>query len=1157
MLKNIRITRHIMLVVSSLLIAGASFGQCGQLVWSDEFDETSLDLTKWNYDLGNGCPNCGWGNSELQNYTNSNNNIRINGGKLEIEAVVSNNNYTSARITTQGVHSWKYGRFEMRAKMPSGTGVWPAFWMLPVNGNWPTTGEIDIMELRGDRPEEIGGTLHYGSSFPANQNDGTSFVLDDSEGTFADDFHVFAVEWEEGEIRWYLDDELYKTETENPKTLNPGSSSTAWPWDDQEFYIIINLAVGGSNTPYTGFQDPSFGTSALMEVDYVRVFDAAQPTANIDGPVKVFDQSISTYSVENNTNESYLWTVPSDATITNGQGTNSITVDWGFSEGGDVTLSLEHISGACVGGTFFYTHPVEVFTNSCEFDFENFDDQAAMTPGYRDGDLSDINNPGSNAINSSSLVGEYKRNGGSQFDVLIYEGAILDPALEYVGGEKVFKVDVRTDAVVGTSIELQVGNSDFSGDFPNGVHSTYTAVTTVRNQWETLTFSYSQSPDPNGASYENNLDRMIFLFAPNTFTSNTFYFDNVRRDLSPSTSTITLTGTQVIEENEIDVVFTATGGDSNSMYDWTLPVGATITTGAGTSSIVADFALSGGIISVTERVESGCTGEPALLQVSVGGNSCALFADEFDDANTSSWITVNGEAGFVSSEAGSDWTISSTGHDEWANITYDINNGTNAVSLDFTQVGNNPLMHIRAKASSPVLLTATLLDANGIAAANQFLSPLNNLELTTEYQEFTIDFNGQLWDEFNGGGELNTSDIEKVRLAINGGYASFPVAGFGNSFVGDIQIDYIRIGDECETSTANFIANKTNLCGTGEEVIFTDQSITSDPNTTYDWDFGEGASENGAATKGPHTISYNTSGWKTVSLSINDGESMKTRTNYIFVGSNVGECASQMNFNSEEELDFVGGAGSFSFSQAASDLTIATDGHDEWDSMLLNINNGIESTPLNFGCSGGLSPVIKVRARASSNAALSLSFTDVNGVTAGGDNLNILNPLELTTEYQTFEIDLTGLFFDQFASGGALDVDSSQIESVFMRMNPGFASFPITGVNDVYDAAFNGTVDIDEISIGGTCVLTGLNNRSLNSTAVKIYPNPFNTELNISDIDKLNILEVELLNAQGQLLTTSSIVNGKVFVDESLPSGLYLVRLITDSDSYVTSVVKE
>lgn len=242
------------------------------LVWSDEFDGTTLDKSRWEVQTGDGCPNlCGWGNNELQWYQAEN--ITIRDGRLVIEAVQEDTSsarpYTSGRLRTKGLGDWTYGRFEVRARLPVGQGFWSAIWMLSsdeVYGEWAASGEIDIMEAIGNRPGEIFGTLHYGDTFPLNTSSGQAFNL--VHGTFADDFFVFAIEWEEGVIRWYINNVLYLTQTEWSTT---GGDFPA-PFD-QPFHILLNLAVGG-NLP--GPPDETSIFPQRMEVDYVRVYERTE-----------------------------------------------------------------------------------------------------------------------------------------------------------------------------------------------------------------------------------------------------------------------------------------------------------------------------------------------------------------------------------------------------------------------------------------------------------------------------------------------------------------------------------------------------------------------------------------------------------------------------------------------------------------------------------------------------------------------------------------------------------------------------------------------------------------------------------------------------------------------------------------------------------------
>ncbi|MGN6552620.1 MAG: family 16 glycosylhydrolase [Verrucomicrobiota bacterium] len=236
------------------------------LVWSDEFtqaDGTAPDPAKWGYDIGGN----GWGNSELEYYTARTNNVRIEGGQLVIEARAENyqgKDYTSGRILTRDKWSWAYGRFEARIKIPRGQGIWPAFWMLGSNigsVNWPTCGEIDIMENIGREPNIVHGTIH-GPGYSAGNSIGGPCTLPGG-GAYADDFHIYAVEWETNRIRWYMDNQLYFTVT--PSSLPSG---TQWVFTQPQF-LLLNLAVGGT---WPGYPDGTTVFPQRMTVDYVRVY---------------------------------------------------------------------------------------------------------------------------------------------------------------------------------------------------------------------------------------------------------------------------------------------------------------------------------------------------------------------------------------------------------------------------------------------------------------------------------------------------------------------------------------------------------------------------------------------------------------------------------------------------------------------------------------------------------------------------------------------------------------------------------------------------------------------------------------------------------------------------------------------------------------------
>ncbi|MCR4608605.1 MAG: carbohydrate binding domain-containing protein [Eubacterium sp.] len=247
------------------------------LQWQDEFNGTALNRDDWNVETHDP----GWVNSELQSYVDSTENIYVKDGSLVIKPVKNGNSYTSGRVNTQNKHDFKYGLFEAKVKVPSGAGYLPAFWLMPTNenlyGQWPRCGEIDAMEVMGQETDLVYGTIHYGN--PHSESQGTKKLTD---GDFSEEYHVFAVEWEPGSIKWYVDGMLYHEEHDwYSTTVGQGTVSYPAPFD-QSFYVILNLAIGGSwvGNPdeYTSYEDQTY------EIDYVRVFQKDSYDENVERP---------------------------------------------------------------------------------------------------------------------------------------------------------------------------------------------------------------------------------------------------------------------------------------------------------------------------------------------------------------------------------------------------------------------------------------------------------------------------------------------------------------------------------------------------------------------------------------------------------------------------------------------------------------------------------------------------------------------------------------------------------------------------------------------------------------------------------------------------------------------------------------------------------
>lgn len=235
------------------------------VVWSDEFNYTGVpDTSKWNYDLG---ARDGWGNNELQYYTNESKNVRVEKGNLIIEAhndSMENKAFTSSRIVSKGKGDWLYGRIEVRAKLPSGKGTWPALWMLSTDweyGGWPASGEIDIMEHVGYDPGVIHGTIHTEAynHIKQTQKEG-KITIPDAQ----DNFHVYAIDWQKNKINFFVDDKLYHSVARDPKDDFKG-----WPFD-KRFHLLMNLAIGGNWGGKEGVDMTIW--PQRMEIDYVRVY---------------------------------------------------------------------------------------------------------------------------------------------------------------------------------------------------------------------------------------------------------------------------------------------------------------------------------------------------------------------------------------------------------------------------------------------------------------------------------------------------------------------------------------------------------------------------------------------------------------------------------------------------------------------------------------------------------------------------------------------------------------------------------------------------------------------------------------------------------------------------------------------------------------------
>jgi beta-glucanase (GH16 family) len=331
----------VLLAVSSSLLNAQEF----QLVWAEEFEGEPVDRTVWQFESG---PS----NDNVQYYTDRTENATVADGKLKITALKESYQgyeYTSAHLRTEKAFYWRYGRMEASIRLPGTPGFVPAFWMLPEEfryGWWPNSGEIDIMEHPTNEVNMIYGTVHTGQynlfMGPLPPQGGT-LKVEDAESAF----HLYAVEWTPEKIDFFVDDQKYYTFS------NDGGSTATWPFD-RPFYLILNLAVGGG---WVGSPGETTVFPAVMEVDYVRVYQAPE-NMGIRGPASVTYGTLNTsYSMDELAGASYQWSVPGGATITSGQNTARITVDWGIFSG-DVKVTVTAGSDS-----YRETLPVRVTSN--------------------------------------------------------------------------------------------------------------------------------------------------------------------------------------------------------------------------------------------------------------------------------------------------------------------------------------------------------------------------------------------------------------------------------------------------------------------------------------------------------------------------------------------------------------------------------------------------------------------------------------------------------------------------------------------------------------------------------------------------------------------------------------------------------------------------
>lgn len=513
------------LAILGLTQAQAQCSKEYELVWSDEFNESEIDSTKWGFERGDGSAYGinGWGNKELQYYREEN--TSISDGALQIkidqETIPDDDwstkdlDYTSAKLTTENLYAAEYGKVEASIKMPTGVGFWTAFWMLGDNHRqvgWPKCGEIDIMEWVGQGPENIRGTIFYEGTWPDNHTYG-DYGLPEGQ-SFIDEFHTYSVEWEPNEIRWYVDDNLYSTV--KASDIEPKE----WVFN-HPFYIILNCAVGGTG----GGNVINAEWPQYMGVDYVRVYSLPTlvDSLSISGKPSVFENS---QNVKYNTiylpESTYQWSVPDDAQIISGQNTNSIQVDFGINPG-YVKVVCENACTKLSDSIW-----VSLIKDGCEVVYDDVDSIRYVNYTATGTLTTEVENPQKDTINGSEKSLKYVRSEEETWDVLSITDVAIENAVLYENSEKFLFMDVFTDAPIDTKISIQLEQSGLNdASYPQGRRSSFTAYTIRQNGWQTLKFTFEQII--SSQTKADQIDYLAVLIDPGDTSSNTYYLDNLRR----------------------------------------------------------------------------------------------------------------------------------------------------------------------------------------------------------------------------------------------------------------------------------------------------------------------------------------------------------------------------------------------------------------------------------------------------------------------------------------------------------------------------------------------------------------------------------------------------------------------------------------------------
>ena len=673
----------LLLCLLGLLLPMSGRAQCMQMVWHDEFSGTAVDTTQWKFILGDGCPSqCGFGNSELENYRAQN--ATVTGGNLVITTKYettttptgNTRQYSSAKLESKvpslsKLQTFKYGRIEANMQLPSAGGVWPAFWMMPDPSSWPSTGEIDIMEGKNKNPTYITGTAIGGTSGkPFFMSRRSPTTVDLSQG-----FHQYALEWGPDYLRFYVDNVLYNTVT--PQTT-PGG---LFPFNDSRFYLILNAAVGGPNTGYTGKVAPTPADYPVQTlVDYVRVYSGTYNYGVIGDAAVYQNEQYKNYRIAPLAGATYTWTVPAGATIVSGQGTSTISVNWG-TMAGNVAVTLA--ASGCPTNTYSkaVTLSAPLVVDKV---YEDFEANRFLTYSSYSGTFDQAAaNPAPAAPNTSATVGKYVRN-PIQYDVINVRNLTVSNANDFVAGRKKVYLDVYSSAQVGSRVTMQFENSAVTtaSNYPTGRHSAYKAFTSKQNAWETLEFDYEKTVDANTSIFA--VDNVVFMVEPGLYTSSTYYLDNLVVKTQPTPPVVE---TDVLENYD---------GTSRITFEPTLTAG-TYSAGVANPAVAAPntSATVARYVRNPNQQYDGLvftTATPGGVITDAGkfkNQSNQLLIDVYTDAPVGTLISVNmqnrtASAGTYPAGRNSTYLAKTTVQNAWETLTLVYNSSPDAGSSNLT-----------------------------------------------------------------------------------------------------------------------------------------------------------------------------------------------------------------------------------------------------------------------------------------------------------------------------------------------------------------------------------------------------------------------------------------------------------------------------------------